>query len=72
MPLCDGYTATKLIREYEVVHKISRVTIVAVTAHAMTSDKDKCLESGMDNYLVKPINNSALDQILEAHTCKKS
>lgn len=70
MPVKDGYTATKEIRERESVNKFSPVKIVAVTAHAMSTDKDKCLESGMDDYLVKPIDTNELDEILQDYTLK--
>ncbi|KAL8143360.1 hypothetical protein V2J09_016392 [Rumex salicifolius] len=55
MPKMDGYDATKAIRESE-VGTTSHIPIVAVTAHAMTSDEAKCLEVGMDAYLTKPID----------------
>jgi signal transduction histidine kinase/CheY-like chemotaxis protein len=65
MPEMDGLQATVLIRERE---KLSgkHVPIFAMTANAMTSDKEKCLLAGMDGYLSKPINNQELFEILEA------
>ncbi|CAN6563368.1 unnamed protein product [Malus baccata var. baccata] len=55
MPKMDGYEATKAIRKSE-EGTDSHIPIVALTAHAMSSDEAKCLEVGMDAYLTKPID----------------
>ncbi|XP_026393871.1 histidine kinase 1-like isoform X1 [Papaver somniferum] len=55
MPKMDGYEATKTIRKSEMGTGL-HIPIVALTAHAMSSDEAKCLEVGMDAYLTKPIN----------------
>ncbi|PKM58169.1 MAG: hypothetical protein CVU98_02285 [Firmicutes bacterium HGW-Firmicutes-3] len=54
MPVMDGYEATKKIRQMEDGKR--RTRIIAMTANTMESDKQKCLEAGMDDYITKPID----------------
>jgi len=64
MPKLDGYEATRRIRAIEI--KSDRHTlIVALTAHAMKGDADKCLVSGMDAYLCKPLRSQELYTLIE-------
>src|SRR5262249_50224272 len=65
MPVMDGYQATEQIRRTEPPDR--RVIIVAMTANAMQSDRDRCLESGMDDYISKPINKSEVVAVLKRH-----
>jgi PAS domain S-box-containing protein len=63
MPEMDGYEATRRIRERE--HGTRHIPIVAITANAMESDLERCLTSGMDSYLTKPIDFAKLRDALE-------
>jgi signal transduction histidine kinase/DNA-binding response OmpR family regulator len=63
MPELDGLQATRAIRASESGGR-RRIPIVALTAHAMQSDQDRCADAGMDGYLTKPINTSELDRVL--------
>jgi PAS domain S-box-containing protein len=64
MPVMDGYAATKALRDHP---KTCSVRIVAMTAHAMEGDREKCLASGMDDYITKPVRMEELKAILERH-----
>ena len=68
MPDWNGYEATKAIREWEVKLNRSRTPIVAVTAHALKGDRQACLDSGMDDYLSKPIIISKVRDVIEKWT----
>jgi len=61
MPEMDGMGATKAIRE----KGIDTIPIVAMTAHAMKGDREKCLKAGMDDYITKPIKKEVVFEIIE-------
>lgn len=61
MPEMDGYEATQHIREFEKKENLTKIPIVALTANAFKSDIDKCIASGMDGYLAKPIHRHLLE-----------
>jgi len=72
MPIMDGYQATESIRAYEVEHCLTPVSIVALTGHALKNDRDDCLKSGMNDYLTKPVKQTALVEKLEFYINKKA
>jgi CheY-like chemotaxis protein/HPt (histidine-containing phosphotransfer) domain-containing protein len=63
MPEMDGYEATREIRN--AVGAMRDIPIIAVTAHAMPADRDRCLQAGMNDYLAKPISPLALAEALD-------
>ncbi|MCK4764988.1 MAG: response regulator, partial [Candidatus Aminicenantes bacterium] len=65
MPEMDGYTATGKIREEQSAVLDHKIPIIAMTAGAIKGDKEKCLASGMDDYLSKPINMVELSGMLK-------
>jgi two-component system, sensor histidine kinase and response regulator len=64
MPDVDGLEATHLIREYE-KNTGQHVPIIAMTAHAMQGDRERCLEAGMDDYVTKPLQPKVLFSALD-------
>jgi len=64
MPEMDGFSATKQIRQLE-SFKNKSIPIIAITAYALKGDKEKCIEAGMDDYLMKPINPEELHEKLD-------
>lgn len=65
MPEMDGLEATAAIRKQEAVSQGRHVPIIAMTAHAMAGDRERCLEAGMDGYISKPINPRELFEAIE-------
>ncbi|WP_434354775.1 PAS domain S-box protein [Parasalinivibrio latis] len=70
MPGMDGITATQKIRELPAPY--SQSTIIALTAHALSGDKERFLAAGMDDYLSKPVNRSALVTAIGKWTSQKT
>ena len=70
MPEMDGLTATREIRNSK--FETRNVPIIAMTAHAMEGDKERCLEAGMNDYVAKPVSSQALAEALEKWLPKES
>jgi two-component system, sensor histidine kinase and response regulator len=66
MPQLDGFQATAFIRRNE-RDTGAHVPIIAMTAHAMRGDRERCLRAGMDGYLSKPIDPAELFRCLERY-----
>jgi two-component system sensor histidine kinase/response regulator len=64
MPVMDGMEATRQIRDMHSGSLNPAVTIVALTAHAMAGDKERCLNMGMDDYLAKPVKAAELQEVI--------
>jgi len=65
MPIMDGYEATDQIKK---TSKLNRnTTVIAMTAHAMEGDREKCLEAGMDDYISKPVTLAVLEEKLRRY-----
>jgi len=64
MPVLDGYAATRRIRELEQERGLPRMPIVALTANAYAEDREQSIAAGMDDFISKPVNFHALQQVL--------
>ncbi|NQU65241.1 MAG: SpoIIE family protein phosphatase [SAR324 cluster bacterium] len=60
MPVMDGFTATRMIRQSEAERGLKKIPIIAATALAMRGDREKCLEAGCDEYITKPVVSDLL------------
>lgn len=67
MPMLDGFESTRLIRADEQNRQLPHMSIVALTANALSEDEARCLEAGMDGYLSKPFTEDQLLAVLSKH-----
>jgi signal transduction histidine kinase/CheY-like chemotaxis protein len=70
MPILDGYQATQQIRNHELtlnksLQEITQIPVIALTANALTTDREKCISSGMSDYLSKPFRKQQILTMLE-------
>lgn len=65
MPVMDGFEATRAIRDGTAKVPDPAIPIIAMTAHAMKGDRERCLDAGMDDYVSKPLMSQALQDVLE-------
>ncbi|PCJ81331.1 MAG: hypothetical protein COA49_06365 [Bacteroidetes bacterium] len=70
MPIVDGYAATKMIREYELKSGLNKTPIIALTADAENSTKEKALLSGMDDVIVKPFPPIQLEAVVNDYASR--
>jgi CheY-like chemotaxis protein len=71
MPGLDGYETTKLIRSEESSVINRNIPVIAMTAGAMKGDREKCLQSGMNDYMTKPVNIDLLIETIEKWILRK-
>lgn len=69
MPIMDGYAATRAIRQDS---RFDDLPIIAMTAHAMKGDRERCLDVGMNDYISKPINPALLHEALAKYLASSS
>src|SRR5258708_37225512 len=67
MPDLDGFEATQQIRDWE-KETAQHIPIIAMTAHAMPGDRERCLEAGMDDYIIKPVDPKVVFSVLDRWT----
>ncbi|MEO0530070.1 MAG: response regulator [Planctomycetota bacterium] len=70
MPIMDGFQATEALREIERKMDATTVPIIAMTAHSMRGDRQRCLRAGMNGYLSKPVDLSELIRTVEEHSTR--
>jgi signal transduction histidine kinase/ActR/RegA family two-component response regulator len=72
MPAMDGFEATRRIRDDEFERGRGHTPIVALTADALAGDRERCIESGMDDYMTKPVSSAMLAACVERWTGRKT
>jgi CheY-like chemotaxis protein/HPt (histidine-containing phosphotransfer) domain-containing protein len=64
MPVMDGYEATRLLRQSDGIYGDPHIPVIALTAHVMDRDRDKCRAAGMDDYVSKPVDAGLLQDAI--------
>jgi CheY-like chemotaxis protein len=64
MPEMDGYEATRRLRQSSAEYRNPRIPVIALTANAFATDRERCLAAGMNDFLSKPIERSRLEEAL--------
>jgi CheY-like chemotaxis protein len=72
MPVMDGVEATRAIRNGEAGARNADVPIVALTAYAMSGDRERFMQAGMDGYLAKPVDFDELAEVLSRFKARRS
>ena len=72
MPEMDGFEATRAIRAPSTPLPVRRIPVVAMTAHALKGDRERCLEAGMDDYVAKPVDPGELAAVVERQLRRRS
>jgi PAS domain S-box-containing protein len=67
MPECDGYEATRRIRQEEQSRGTGHIPIIAMTAHAIQRAKEECIDAGMDDYISKPLSEKQLSILIQKY-----
>jgi CheY-like chemotaxis protein len=68
MPVMDGYSATRAIREWEREHDLPPIPIIALTAFALKEEASKMFQAGCTTHITKPVKKTTLLELLRAHT----
>ncbi len=65
MPVLDGFSATRRLREWEAANQRVRTPVVALTAHILAEHKDRAKQAGMDGHMAKPVELSQLRELIQ-------
>lgn len=72
MPIMDGYEATRKIRQLEAENHLPAIPIIAMTANALSGDRERCIEEGMSDYIAKPFKQQALVTLINQYFPNKT
>ncbi len=67
MPVMDGYETTRRVRAMEAAQGMTPLPVIAMTAHALAGDRERCLATGMNDYIAKPFNPHQLHAVIIRH-----